>query len=227
MQYDSKRLYIIVEGQTEEEFVKTLLCPYFAEQGFYDVRPIKILTGKHRGKLFKGGFVNYDHLRNDALQLLKQENNSVVSTFVDFFRIPTNLPHHEECIKKFTTSLQAECLESAMSKDIGYADRFIPYIQQHEFEALLFASNAGFEKFFLSAAPQTAEIIRKYPNPEDINTHPDTAPSKRLLHILPAYDKVLDGNIVALEVGLPRILAQCPRFRTWTERIITVLQHKY
>lgn len=29
----SKRLYIVVEGQTEEEFVKDLMAPYFQDHG--------------------------------------------------------------------------------------------------------------------------------------------------------------------------------------------------
>lgn len=31
----SKRLYIVVEGQTEEEFVKDLMAPYFLDHGIY------------------------------------------------------------------------------------------------------------------------------------------------------------------------------------------------
>lgn len=34
-----KRLFIIVEGQTEEAFVKELMAPHFMRNGIYDVRP--------------------------------------------------------------------------------------------------------------------------------------------------------------------------------------------
>jgi hypothetical protein len=225
MKQNSKRLYIIVEGQTEEEFVKTLLHPYCIAQNIYDVRPIKIQTGQHRGKRFKGGFINYQHLRRDAIHHLKQENSSIVSMFVDFFRMPPSVPNYADCIQKSTTSLQIECLESAISKDIGYPSRFIPYIQRHEFEALLFASNAGFEKYFSAKASQTKAIIEQYPNPEDINNHPETAPSKRLLGIIPSYNKVIDGNILALETGLQEILAKCPCFRAWVNRLVTAFHN--
>ena len=33
-----KRLYIVVEGQTEEEFVRTMLRPYLFSYGIYDVK---------------------------------------------------------------------------------------------------------------------------------------------------------------------------------------------
>jgi hypothetical protein len=212
-----------VEGQTEEAFVKELLRPYFAVHCL-EVHPIKILTAKHHGKPFKGGFVNYEHLRRDALRYLKQEQTAIVSTLVDFFRLPSNFPSYENCMKKLTTVEKIECLERALHEDIGYFQRFIPYIQQHEFEALLFASNQGFERYFPDIALETQAIIQKYPNPEDINHHPDTAPSKRLSKIIAEYDKVLFGNTLALEIGLSQIIAQCPRFRAWTERIISSAQ---
>ena len=46
------------------------------------------------------------------------------------------------------------------------------------------------------------------------------APSKRLLRIVPEYDKVMFGNIIALEIGITTILEKCPRFRAWTETLI-------
>ena len=35
-----KRLFIVVEGPTEEAFVKELMAPYFIQNGIYDVRPV-------------------------------------------------------------------------------------------------------------------------------------------------------------------------------------------
>ena len=48
-----KRVFIIVEGQTEEEFVKTVLSPYLSSKQILSVTPIIIHT---KGKEFKGGF---------------------------------------------------------------------------------------------------------------------------------------------------------------------------
>ena len=38
------RLYIVVEGKSEETFVDELLRPYFNSLGFYDATPVKTLT---------------------------------------------------------------------------------------------------------------------------------------------------------------------------------------
>lgn len=40
-----KRLYIIVEGQTEQEFVNELVAPYLHQHGIYEVTPILIADG--------------------------------------------------------------------------------------------------------------------------------------------------------------------------------------
>jgi len=68
---------------------------------------------------------------------------------------------------------------------------------------------------------QTGEIIKIFPNPEDINTSANGAPSKRLLAIQPNYDKVMQGNLIALEVGIRQMLDKCPRFRQWVDMLIS------
>lgn len=211
-----KRLYIIVEGQTEQEFVNSIIAPYMQQHGVYSVTPVLIRTSKTG----RGGFGNYEHLKNDAKRLLSSKKSDfVVSTFVDFFRIP-EVPQKERWEKKATHIEQVEEMEQCIAEDINDS-RFIPYIQLHEFEALLFSSNKGFESFFSEDnAKDTQQIINTFNNPENINTTPTGAPSKRLLAIKDDYDKVIEGNLIALEVGINDILTKCPRFRAWIEKLI-------
>lgn len=211
-----KRLYIIVEGQTEQEFVRTLIATYLQQYGIFEVTPILIRTSKTG----RGGFVNYQHLKNDAERLLKSgKRDFIVSMFIDFFRCP-EVPHKEKWSVKNSHTEQAEIMEQCIKEDIEDA-RFIPYIQLHEFEALLFASNKGFETFFTEKQKEkTLQIINSYDNPEDINTTPEGAPSKRIITIKDDYDKVLEGNLIALEVGFAKIIEKCPRFKAWIERLI-------
>ncbi|HEY0460120.1 MAG TPA: DUF4276 family protein [Pyrinomonadaceae bacterium] len=216
-----KPLYVIVEGDTEEEFFKNNLIDYFAEQGIFEVRPIKIIT---KGS-YKGGFVNYDHLKRDAGIYLKQRNDTIVSTFIDYFRIPNNIPEYDNCRKIHNIDDRIKCLEVAMKNDIG-SERFIPYIQKHEFEALLFSSNSGFEYCFeVSESKETGKIIDDYPNPEEINDKPATSPSNRLKKIRPLYNKVLEGNTIALEVGLSAMFEKCPRFKAWINSLVELVNH--
>lgn len=212
------RIFVVVEGQTEEAFVKEVLLPYLNGYGVYDVTPIVIHTNT---KHYKGGFVNYAHLRNDVVSLLQSEGSDVfVTTFIDFFRIPNTIPHHAEIAIRGTHLEQVELMQKAIDNDIDDR-RFSSYIQLHEFEALLFSSNKGFEKWMEEKKVQTDDIIKNFPNPEDINTSTDGAPSKRLLAIQPNYDKVMQGNLIALEVGIRQMLGKCPRFKKWVDMLIT------
>lgn len=211
-----KRLYIIVEGQTEQEFVNEQIAPYLRQHGIYEVTPILVRTSKSG----RGGFVNYQHLRNDAKRLLSsRKKDFVVSMFVDFFRCP-EVPQKERWNGKTNHLDQVVEMEKSIHEDISDT-RFIPYIQLHEFEALLFSSNDGFTTFLSEEqAKKTQQIIESYDNPEDINTTPSGAPSKRLLAIKDDYDKVIEGNLIALEVGFLKIMEKCPRFKAWIEKLI-------
>ncbi len=211
-----KRLFIIVEGQTEQEFVKSLVSVYLQRFGICDVTPILIRTSKTG----RGGFVNYQYLRNDICRLLKSSKEDfVVSMFVDYFRIP-EVPHKDKWENKANHLEQVLAMEQCIADDID-DNRFIPYIQLHEFEALLFSDNKGFEEYFTKEESyKTQHIIDSFKNPEDINTTPSGAPSKRLLSIKGTYDKVIEGNLIALEIGIENILAKCPRFKAWIEMLI-------
>lgn len=212
-----KRVFIVAEGQTEQEFVNTVLSPYLRGFGIDNVTAVLIRTSKSG----RGGFVNYQHLANTIKGLLKGiSTDFIVTSFVDFFRMPNSMPNYTECVSKQSKYDQIQCLETAMYKAIDDR-RFLPYIQLHEFEALLFSNNNGFEYLFDdNLAVQTNQIVMNYDNPEDINSTPEGAPSKRILAIKTNYDKVTEGNLIALEVGINAMLKRCPRFRNWVDEII-------
>lgn len=211
-----KRLYIVVEGQTEEQFVNRVLAPYLsASQQLHSVTPIPI----HRGHGARGGMVNYECLRRDVLRLLGESDAPIVSSLIDFFRCPET--PGKEIWDKATNHLQeVELREAEIGRDIDN-ERFIPYIQLHEFEALLFSSDASFGDLFSEEeAKELSELVAQYPNPEEINTTPEGAPSKRLQAIVSDYRKTVHGDLIAEAIGIEVILERCPRFRAWVERLI-------
>ena len=214
-----KRLNIVVEGQTEQSFVNEVLAPYLRNNGVSLIIPRLIRTSKTG----RGGLVNYHHLHNTIKGLLSNphDGNIVVSSFVDFFRIPNNMPGYDEAMRSGDDLQKVDNLQQVLGDSI--ADRrFIPYIQLHEFEALLFSNNNGFEYLWEDEMSlKTKTIVDSFENPEDINSAPETAPSKRLLAINQKYDKVLEGNVIALEVGINEMLAKCPRFAIWVSHLIS------
>ena len=99
------------------------------------------------------------------------------------------------------------------------------YIQLHEFEALLFSDPQGFLEAFpdkASAVAQLAAIRAQFPGPEDIDNDPLTAPSKRILNILPDYQKPVAGLLIAQKIGLDVIRAECGHFDQWFTRLLAL-----
>lgn len=218
-------MIIVVEGDTEEAFVKQTLLPYLNQYHVYDVKPIKATTSKG----YKGGIVNYQKFRNDIIRYLRQERDMLVSSLIDFFRIPPSFPNFDETKAISLASEKVSKLEEGMSADIN-DPRFIPYIQLHEFEALLFTSDKGFAALFNNDTHIISEVNRiltKYENPEDINDNPNTAPSNRLKSIIPGYDKVVYGNLIIEEHGIEQILQKCPRFNQWVSTLINRMKESH
>ena len=105
------------------------------------------------------------------------------------------------------------------------ASRIFPYVQRHEFEALLF-SDAGAFSILPYAANDAVDALlsirSRFNTPEDIDDSPDSAPSKRIKALIPRYGKVTDGALVAEEIGLEKIRAECPGFAAWTARLYSL-----
>ena len=219
-----RAIHIVAEGQTEEEFVRSLMQPYFAAKyGFHDVRAITLNTSPGH----KGGNMSFARYQRNVLLSLKRENNILVTSLIDFYKLKTDFPQYKAAKKQNQVEQQVGFLERACAEVIDH-DRFIPYIQLHEFEALLFSSKKGFDTYFgnlgKNTTEQLAEIFSQYPDPEKINDGDTTAPSKRLERIISGYQKSFHGPMIALENGFVSILNKCPRFRAWIELLASKIQ---
>ncbi|MCH7400414.1 DUF4276 family protein [Belliella kenyensis] len=213
-------IYIICEGQTEEEFVNGILRPYFNTYQIYDVRPILMTTSKGH----KGGDVNYDRLKFNIDKLLGTEQDILVTTFVDFFRLKGDFPKFKEALVIQNKIQRVGFLEQALAETISH-QRFVPYIQLHEFEGLLFAAKDGFE--FLPDLKQSnlnklLLAVEEKENPEELNDGELTAPSKRLEQLIPGFDKSKPfyGGLIAEVNTIDAVLDRCLRFKTWVETLI-------
>ena len=96
--------------------------------------------------------------------------------------------------------------------------RVFPYVQRHEFEGLLFSEVSAFGEVMLlpDRCIEELEGIRaRFSTPEDINDSKESAPSKRILRVIPRYNKHVNGYMIAEAAGLDRIRVECPRFNCW------------
>ena len=210
------RIYLLVEGQTEEAFVRELLQPHYSRMGLY-VMPIIVSTSAgHRG-----GVVSYAKIKPQIHRLCKQDSAAQVSTLFDLYALPNDFPG--KCDKAYPAMAngreKADFLESALAQDINQRN-FIPNLLVHEYEALLFTQLDAFETWVDDdAVLLPLRIIRQKYAPEDINESPTTAPSKRILAAMPWYQKTLHGPLIACDIGLDAIRRECPHFDGWLNKL--------
>ena len=201
------RLAISVEGQTEEEFVKQFLADHLREKG---VDPRPILLGSARGRS-AGGSVSVEQLALEMKHLSK--SCDAVTSLVDFYGF------------RHKGNKTVDDLEEVLRQELGrwwHPQKVFPYIQLHEFEGLLFSDVDAFTKLIGISHPSIQDLqnIRsQFPTPEDINDNKDTAPSKRIAKVIPRYKKTVYGPLLAMEIGLDKIRAECPRFNGWVTKL--------
>jgi len=213
------RLNITAEGFSEERFVTDMLRPHLLEFGIYaEVR--KVLTNRKLRK--RGGIVGYQKFKNDVTQWFRECPEVYHTTLIDLYGLKNDFPGH-----KTTRHLQPydriKEMERLLKEDLGFY-KFIPYIQLHEYEALLYADTTQMEKWlglYNKIADNCFANIRTAAdnNPELINESPDTAPSKRILAVCDAYDKVNDGILILKEIGLKKLRNECAHFNEWLTQL--------
>jgi hypothetical protein len=221
------RLHIIVEGQTEETFVKKLLVDELALFGVYaDARLVE--TGRKRAKVFKGGAMSYAKIRRDIERWMNsdQRSDAYFTTMFDLYALPSDFPGFDEAKKKTDPYARVGHLEEALAMDLVHP-RFVPYLQLHEFEALLFAAPERFEVVFIEeqrSIDALREIQACFNSPELIDDGEDTAPSKRIISVIPKYkdQNASAGPLIASAIGLPKLKQECAHFSSWLDRLLNL-----
>ncbi|MGH8931639.1 MAG: DUF4276 family protein [Egibacteraceae bacterium] len=213
-----RQLYVLVEGQTEESFVRDTLAVHLNGFGL-DPRAIVVKTKRLRsGKAFKGGTIPWGQIKRQVYELLRASHAAGVTTMLDFYGLPSDFPGQDNRPTQPRTAV--EHLERCAGNTVG-DPRFIPYLSLHEFEALLFADphvvaqragKAGVELQLQAALSDCKE-------PELVDDGPTTAPSKRIIGCWPRYAKSTDGPSLAAEIGMDRLRAACPHFDGWICRL--------
>jgi hypothetical protein len=208
------RVYLFVEGQTEEAFVNELLVPHYARIGLY-LSPILVRTSQSS----RGGVVSYAKVRPQIDKLCKQDAGAHVSTLFDLYALPGDFPGKGDPSYSALANGQskADFLEAELKRDIRHRN-FIPNLIVHEFEALLFTQIDAFQEW-TDDDLESLRAARNVAQPEDINDNPHTAPSKRILDVMPGYQKTVHGPLIAIDIGLDAIRAVCPHFDRWLKSI--------
>lgn len=215
-----KRLIIICEGETEQEFCKDVLYNHFFSRDIVIETPLI--------KKSMGGIVAWEHIKSQILLHLKED--VTVTLLIDFYGIKDyhNFSKWAESKTIVNKIDRMTFLENAMKEEIDdrVRFRFIPYIQLHEFEGLLFNNIETFKNIIpeneFTNIRELETTINSNINPELINDGATTAPSKRLERLILGYNKIVYGAVLAEEIGLERIRAKAVRFNDWIAKLESI-----
>ena len=197
------RLAIVVEGETEEEFVNDVLTPHLYTHGVWATpHPL-------------GGNVTVERLASEMVRYFWSYGR--VTSLVDFYGFRNKgQATREDLQKRIFKQVDARI---NVSWDQSHV---FPYVQQYEFEALLFSEVAVFKEL-LDCPPnlvQELDAIRtNVSTPEDINDGKETHPSRRITDLMPSYQKRVVGPYLAELMGLSVIRSACPQFGKWIDSL--------
>ncbi|HPP78980.1 DUF4276 family protein, partial [Methanospirillum sp.] len=130
------KLQIIVEGQTEQLFVQQILIPHLYSKGINSF--CHVIPTKTTNKTYRGGVSSYSKIEIEIKRTL-QKKTHYITTMFDFYAIPSDTPGKMEAKSVENSWKKVQIIEDSITHSI-HNNRFIPYIQLHEFEALLFSN---------------------------------------------------------------------------------------
>ncbi len=217
------RLHVTAEGRTELNFVKRILAPHLAKfDVFADARCVLTSKDKRLSKEYRGGLFSYQKAKADILTWIKQDKHSECrfTTMFDLYALPDDFPEYHKAKKCPDPYERVAALEKSLGDDLTF-QRFIPYIQLHEFETLVLANPAALKWEYLDHEDPIAKLVDMVgiQNPELINDGATTAPSKRILAEIPEYDKVTAGVSVTEKIGLATLRTKCSHFNEWVTKL--------
>lgn len=218
-------IIVIVEGKTEEIFINSLLKQYLSYKDIY-MTPIQISKPGQ-----KGGDVKFSRAVKDITIHMKQRNDTYVSLFIDYYGLRQDWPGLTQANKETEPLKIASIINNATHEAINnelseYSSdsRFIPYVNVHEFEALLFSDLGCLASLLKIKQSEIDNILKEFGDPEKIDNSPITAPSKRIEGLFPRYKKTSTGIIIARDIGIDRMRNKCRVFNNWINQIENIVK---
>lgn len=216
-----REVFVICEGPTELSFVKDVLASYLAKRQLY-LTPTRIGKPRH-----KGGGVTYHRLLSTLKPRLLGNSQPVCTTLVDYYGLLATFPGKREANELRDIAAKADCIHTALLTRLAEdfdkytLRRFVPYVQMHEFEGLLFSDPTAFARAIGKPwlKSEFTEIRNAFATPEHIDNSPSKAPSKRVAKFADDYEKPTMGTLAAMEIGLDTIRQNCPMFSAWLDKL--------
>ena len=138
------------EGPTERGFCNQVLAPHLWQFNRF-IHTILVGHSRHHGIISRGGIGNYETLRFDiqsTVKSRKRHQGVYFTTMIDLYGLPGDFPGKAGSVRNPQNPRPyCEALEQAFGADIGDA-RFVPYLQLHEYETLLYSDPDAFTVSF-------------------------------------------------------------------------------
>ncbi len=209
-------IYIVVEGYSEERFVKDVLAKHLLSfNNSIRVIPIIVETSRDGCAKQKGGASTYPRIKKNILQVCNGHKNAIVTMMFDYYGFPRDIDG-----KHWDKGDGIEVVESLIKSSID-RDNFIPFLMKHEFETLLFSDTSCFGDMPGIEGDLNAVLKEFNDDPESINT--DSSPSHRIEAIFKrnndSFSKKWIGVPMTSEIGIHRMVERCPHFGEWVQRL--------
>jgi Domain of unknown function (DUF4276) len=101
---------VIVEGESEERFLRQVVTPYLSVRGVI-LKPQQMPTSQAS----KGGAINLDRLKNHAHKTLNKEKGCYLSTFFDLYALDASITSLSESPLSTDPLLRSTQIEQALA----------------------------------------------------------------------------------------------------------------
>lgn len=218
-------LVALVEGETEQAFVRDVLAAHLVLHG---TSAWAVLPGRRRDQ---GGVKKWEVARKDIVRTLTERR--YCTTMFDWYAMPADWPGRSASAS-LPRPRRAAHVEMQMQDDVvaamgtNFDPRFfVPYVQLHEFEALAFADVAVLAEVLSSKTDvpiaklteHLQAVLDECGDPEAIDDGYATCPSRRIAGVAPRYRKTLDGPRIVERIGIGALRSRCPHFASWLDRL--------
>ena len=151
-------LHVLCEGKSELVFASYVLSPYLILKGI-QIIPQALITNMKLGA--KGGMISFSQAMRDLENMTRQfhdggKDRHLFTTMFDLYALPDDFPGYQKSLQ-FKDYDQVTSLEEELGKFVD-KQNFIPYIQLHEFEALVLCNIPELVRMYLASCPSTNNV---------------------------------------------------------------------
>jgi hypothetical protein len=224
-----KLLYVFCEGPTESQFCDQVLYPHLFPNHDGILKPLAVGRKNNHHVYGLGRKARYQKRRNFFVDTFNANSgpNVYFTTMLDLYALPPDFPGLDGLKKNPShPTPYVLALEKALAEDLSHPT-FIPYLQLHEFETMLLADPDAFEIAFDDCQKEIAGLkhqISLFGSVEEVNDGQHSAPSKRIIDLIPEYDgrKPSAGPDIADFIGLAAIRQKCPHVDYWLKQLESI-----